>query len=232
MKAGINVGINNTMKHPDISTAPTGEILPLVLASSSPYRKKQLESLCIPFLTKSANITENQHVNEDLKEMAGRLSKEKARALAKAYSEHLIIGSDQVATLSNNGDSILRKPGDFNRAFQQLRQASGNTVLFHCGLSLLNSKTGRCQQIVETVKVDFRQLSDTQIENYLTIEQPYDCAGSFKSEGLGICLIEKIECRDFNALIGLPLMALVDMLANENMTIPAITLDKAREQDL
>ena len=221
------MGINNTMDNPDLGTAPTGELLPLVLASSSPYRKKQLESLCIPFLTEAANIKENQRTNEDLKKMADRLSAEKAHALEGAYPEHLIIGSDQVATLSNKSDSILGKPGDFNRAFQQLRQASGNTVLFHCGLSLLNTRTGLCQQKVETVKVKFRQLSDAQIENYLTIEQPYDCAGSFKSEGLGICLIEKIECRDFNALIGLPLMALVDMLTNEGMIIPIITTDKA-----
>ena len=221
------MGINNTMDNPDLSTAPTGELLPLVLASSSPYRKKQLESLSIPFLTEAANIQENQHTNEGLKKMAGRLSVEKAHALGGYYPQHLIIGSDQVATLSNKSGSILGKPGDFNRAFQQLRQASGNTVLFHCGLSLLNTRTGLCQQKVETVKVKFRQLSDAQIENYLTIEQPYDCAGSFKSEGPGICLIEKIECRDFNALIGLPLMALVDMLANEGMVIPIITTDNA-----
>lgn len=195
---------------------PAG-FLPLILASASLYRQQQLKTLNIPFQTAPANIEENQQTNEAFEAMAGRLSQQKAHATAHRFPQHLIIGSDQVAT---QGTSLLRKPGNVNQAFKQLRLASGNAVVFHTGLALLNTQTGHCQQSVETVKVSFRHLTDAQIETYLSLEQPFDCAGSFKAEGLGISLIAKIECRDFNALIGLPLMALVDMLENEGITLP------------
>lgn len=201
----------------DSKPAYPADFLPLILASASPYRQQQLKTLNMPFQTAPANIEENQQPHEGFEAMAGRLSQQKAYAIAKRFPQHLIIGSDQVAT---RGSTQLRKPGNFDQACKQLRLASGNTILFHTGLTLLNTQTDHYQQSVETVKVTFRHLTDTQIETYLSLEQPFDCAGSFKAEGLGISLISKIECRDFNALIGLPLMALVDMLEKEGISLP------------
>ena len=141
----------------------------------------------------------------------------KAHALTEKYSQHLIIGSDQVATFNGK---IIGKPITHVNAVQQLTDFSGHTVAFYTGLCLLNTVTGVFQHHVECFKVHFRVLSTEQIERYLQAEQPYQCAGSFKSEGLGICLFERLEGNDPTSLIGLPLITLVSMLKNEGIYIP------------
>ena len=146
-----------------------------------------------------------------------RLSREKARAVASEHPDALIIGSDQVACIDG---TILGKPGNRERAVAQLQQASGNLVTFHTGLSLLNSRSGRSQTLCEPFTVRFRHLGREQIERYVDAERPFNCAGSFKSEGLGIALFESLQGEDPNALIGLPLIRLVTMLNNEGIPIP------------
>lgn len=193
---------------------------PILLASSSIYRRKLLSQLGLPFEWASPDIDENPLLNErgEVDESADalvvRLSLLKAKALATEYPNHLIIGSDQVAAL---GDNIIGKPHTYERAFAQLRNASGNSVIFTTGLCLLNASTGRSQVQVEEFRVKFRELSDDQIHHYLTYEQPYDCVGSFKCEGLGIALFSKLSGDDPNSLIGLPLIRLVDMLKTEGI---------------
>ncbi|RFA29965.1 septum formation inhibitor Maf [Alkalilimnicola ehrlichii] len=189
----------------------------LVLASSSPYRRALLDRLAVGYEVCSPDIDETRLDNEAPAEYVARLSREKAQAVASRYPQHLIIGSDQAATLD---DEVLGKPGDHSRAREQLRKASGRKVVFFTGLSLLNSATGRIQTATERYAVHFRDLSDEQIERYLSNEQPYQCAGSFKAEGLGIALFERLEGNDPNSLIGLPLIQLVSMLAQEGVTIP------------
>ncbi len=195
---------------------PTGAP-PLLLASSSRYRRELLARLQLPFIWASPDVDEHALPNEPAAELVARLAEAKARALATTHPGHLIIGSDQVACLDG---FILGKPGDFATARQQLRAASGRVVHFLTGLCLLNSSSGRCQTIVEPFEVTFRPLSDAQIDRYLQREQPFDCAGSFKSEGLGITLFERLHGRDPNALIGLPLIALVDLLRAEGVSLP------------
>ena len=188
----------------------------LVLASTSPYRRELLERLGIPFETASPNVDEAVLTGETPEQLVKRLAESKARAVAESHPEALIIGSDQVAVLDNN---ILGKPGNHEAAVQQLSNASGKKVLFLTGLCLLNSSTNSIQTSVEKFSVKFRQLSTAQIENYLQREEPYDCAGSFKSEGLGISLFEKMEGDDPNALIGLPMIALTRMLSLEGLDV-------------
>ncbi|HCP56557.1 MAG: septum formation inhibitor Maf [Pseudomonadaceae bacterium] len=190
---------------------------PLVLASSSPYRRQLLARLCVPFDCSSPDIDESPHPNEDATSLVRRLSLEKAQALRDHYPQHLIIGSDQVAVL--NGQ-ILGKPHTFERAEQQLRAASGNSVSFLTGLTLFNSANNTYQTDCVPFTVHFRTLSDAQIKRYLEAEQPLDCAGSFKAEGLGISLFKSTEGSDINSLIGLPLIRLVDMLNNEGIELP------------
>jgi len=184
----------------------------LVLASTSPFRKELLQRLDIPFETASPDIDESPQPGETPEQLVARLSEQKARAVAKQFPDSLIIGSDQVATLDDN---IIGKPGNHENAVKQLQNASGQRVVFYTGLCLLNTASGNTQTEVIPFSVTFRKLTDEQIENYLKKEQPYNCAGSFKSEGLGIVLFEKLEGNDPNSLIGLPLIALVDMLKNE-----------------
>lgn len=190
----------------------------LLLASSSPYRRELLERLRLPFTWRSPSIDESRREGEAAIDLVKRLAEEKARALATDHLEHLIIGSDQVAVLGSG--EILGKPHDLPRARQQLRAASGSSVTFLTGLALLNTSTGRCQVDCVPFTVHFRPLSDEQILRYLQREQPFDCAGSFKSEGLGISLFRSTEGEDTTSLIGLPLIRLVDMLLNEGVEIP------------
>jgi len=188
----------------------------LVLASTSPFRKELLQRLDIPFDTASPDIDESAQSGETPEQLVTRLSEQKARAVAKQFPEALVIGSDQVATLDGN---IIGKPGNHDNAVKQLKNASGRKVVFYTGLCLLNTKTGIVQIEVVPFNVTFRKLTDQQINNYLRKEQPYSCAGSFKSEGLGIALFEKLEGDDPNALIGLPLIRLTYMLNKEDINI-------------
>jgi MAF protein len=147
-----------------------------------------------------------------------RLAEAKARAVAGTYPQALIIGSDQVAVID---DDILGKPGDRERAIEQLTRASGKTVVFYTGLCLFNAATGRGRTICEPFRVCFRHLTSAQIAGYVDRERPFDCAGSFKSEGLGIALFERLDGDDPNALVGLPLIRLVGLLADTGVDILA-----------
>lgn len=186
----------------------------LILASSSLYRRKILQKLGIEFDWTSPDIDETPLPDEPPEELVRRLAESKARALTATYPNHLIIGSDQVATLGGN---IIGKPGNHQAALAQLEGFSNKTVLFLTGLCLLNSATGQAQISVEEYRVKFRPLSTKQLNNYLEKEQPYDCAGSFKSEGMGIYLFDKLSGDDPNTLIGLPLIALTKMLIKEGI---------------
>ena len=188
----------------------------LVLASTSPFRKELLAKLHLEFVTDNPQVDETPRPGESPEQLVARLAEAKARAVAHHHAGALNIGSDQVAV---NGEAIVGKPGEHNRAIEQLHQASGKRITFLTGLALLNSATGQCQVVVEPYSVLFRTLSDQQIENYLRREQPYNCAGSFKSEGLGIALFERLEGADPNALIGLPLIRLIEMLEREKVYV-------------
>lgn len=188
----------------------------LVLGSTSPFRKSILEKLGIPFVTDSPDVDESMRDCETPQELVARLSEAKAAVVAKRHTNALVIGSDQVAVI--NGE-LLGKPGTHEKAVAQLRNASGKTVTFYTGLCLLNSRTNNMQIDVVPFKVIFRELSEAQIEGYLKKEQPYNCAGSFKSEGLGIALFERLEGEDPNTLIGLPLIRLTRMLENEGVSV-------------
>ncbi len=190
------------------------QMLPIILASSSTYRRQLLSKLGLAFDYASPNIDESPQTDESPQVLSERLARQKALIITESHPNHLIIGSDQVACL---GQTVLSKPGNFANAYRQLKLCSGKTVSFHTGLSLINSATGNIQSTVDTFSVTFRQLTDTNIENYLNREQPYDCAGSFKAEGLGICLFEKLSGDDPNSLIGLPLIKLIDMLHKEGI---------------
>jgi len=195
---------------------------PILLASSSPYRRELLAKLALPFEWASPSVDETTHINERADDLVMRLAQDKARALASDYSHHLIIGSDQVAVL---GSAIIGKPNNYERAFAQLKAASAKQVIFKTGLCLLNSATNQIQICVEEFSVFFRELSDEQIHNYLIYETPYDCAGSFKCEGLGIALFNKLSGDDPNTLIGLPPIRLVEMLKREGVD-PLISAKK------
>ena len=188
----------------------------LILASSSIYRLELLQRLQVPFSSVSPHVDETILDNEQPQQSALRLAQEKAKKVGSEYPHALIIGCDQVATL--NGEQ-LGKPLNYNNATKQLRAMRGQEVIFHSALCLLNAETGNLQSIVVPYVVKFRNLTDAQIEHYLLKEQPYHCAGSAKSEGLGIALIERMTGDDPNALIGLPLIQLISMLENEDVNI-------------
>ena len=193
----------------------------LILASSSPFRKAILERLGVLFITASPDIDESRNTSESPYELVYRLSKEKAKEVAKTHSG-IIIASDQVATLdtgNTTNDKIFNKPGTYENAFAQLKKSSGKTVTFLTGIALLNTETSVIQVHVEPFKVNFRLLTDNQILSYLEKEDVLNCAGSFKSEGLGIALFSSMEGRDPNSLIGLPTIKLIEMLAKENVHI-------------
>lgn len=181
----------------------------LVLASTSPYRRALLERLGLDFITASPDVDETRRRGETAQVLVLRLAEAKARAVAQMHPGALIIGSDQVACLD---DSVLGKPGGRTEAIAQLERASGRSVLFQTGLCLLDARNGRAQTLVEPFRVHFRTLTRARIERYLDREAPYDCAGSFKSEGLGIALFERMEGDDPNALMGLPLIRLITLL--------------------
>jgi septum formation protein len=187
---------------------------PLVLASTSPYRSALLGRLGLPFATAAPQVDETSRPGESPQVLVLRLAEAKARAVARDFPDALIIGSDQVACID---DQILGKPGGRQRAIAQLEQASGRCVVFQTGLCLLNAVTGRAQTLVEPFRVHFRPLNRARIEAYLDREEPYNCAGSFKSEGLGIALFDRLDGDDPSALIGLPLIRLVPLLASEGM---------------
>jgi septum formation protein len=189
----------------------------LVLASSSPYREALLQRLRIPYTTAAPQVDESRRPNESPQALVARLAEDKARAVAvTTRTAALFIGSDQVAV---NGGQVLGKPAGHAEAMQQLRDASGRRVIFYTALCLLNSGTGHVQRAVVPFAVVFRDLTDIQIEHYLRREQPYNCAGSFKSEGLGVALFDRLEGEDPSALVGLPLIRLIRMLENEGVTI-------------
>ena len=192
-------------------------MLPLLLASSSVYRRDLLSRLRLPFTCSSPDIDESHRPGESALELVQRLSLEKAQALAASHPAHLIIGSDQVAVL--NGQ-IIGKPHTFDKARQQLLNASGASVSFLTGLTLLNSQTGHYQTDCVPFTVHMRHLNTEQIERYLHAEEPYDCAGSFKAEGLGVSLFQRTEGDDATSLVGLPLIRLVDMLLAQGVAIP------------
>ncbi len=188
----------------------------LILASSSKYRRELLHKLQIPFNSVSPKVDETAQINEKPHETALRLAQDKAKKIGKKHPHALVIGCDQVATL----DGVeLGKPGNHQNATKQLQMMRGREVTFHSALCLYNAATGNMQAEVVPYLVRFRQLSDAQIDSYLTKEQPYHCAGSAKSEGLGITLIERMIGEDPNALIGLPLIKLITMLQNEGVHI-------------
>lgn len=188
----------------------------LVLASSSTYRSELLKRLQLPFETMAPNVDETPLPNESARATSIRLAREKAHAGASKYPDALIIGSDQVALLD---DQQLGKPLNHDNAVKQLRAMRGKTTHFYTALTLLNSKTGNEQTEVAENFVTLRDLSDAEIEGYLLKEQPYYCAGSAKSEGMGVALMSKMTGDDPNALIGLPLILLVEMLQRENVDI-------------
>ncbi len=188
----------------------------LVLGSTSPFRRQLLEKLGLPFDTASPETDETPLQGETPEQLVARLAEAKARAVSSQYPEALIIGSDQVAV---NGGEILGKPHTHDKAMEQLRNASGKQVRFLTGLCLYNAATDHAQVEVVPFDVIFRDLSDEMIDNYLKAETPYNCAGSFKSEAMGIALFDRLEGEDPNTLIGLPLIRLVRMLEAENIRV-------------
>ena len=188
----------------------------LVLASTSPFRRTILEKLGVDFETMAPDVDETILIDEIPEQLVARLAEAKARAVAEHVDNALVIGSDQVAVVDGQ---ILGKHGNHGNAVKQLKRASGKRVSFLTGLCVFNSESKRVQVDVIPFNVIFRQLTDSQIENYLQKEQPYNCAGSFKSEGLGIALFERLEGDDPNTLMGLPLIRLIKMLESEGFPI-------------
>jgi len=188
----------------------------LILASSSVYRRELLTRLCIPFTVESPDVDETPLPQESPAQTALRLAQAKARKVGQRHQNALIIGCDQVAVL----DGLqLGKPLIHDVAMNQLRMMQGRTVVFHSAICIYNSQTSNLQSAIVPYEVKFRQLDDTEIERYLLKEQPYHCAGSAKSEGLGIALIEHMRGDDPNALIGLPLITLINMLKQEGVNV-------------
>lgn len=191
---------------------------PLILASTSVYRQSLLQKLGLPFECCNPNIDETAYLEESAHALVLRLAKAKAVAGAEQFPDGLIIGSDQVAVIDGK---IIGKPHHFNNAVAQLTQASGKAITFYTGLALYNAKTGAMAAEVEPFTVHFRHLSHAQIVAYVEKEEPYYCAGSFKSEGLGIALFTELEGRDPNTLVGLPLILLTEMLLAQGVDVLA-----------
>lgn len=189
----------------------------LVLASTSAYRRELLQRFDLPFDVARPDIDETPLPGETPQATAERLAVEKARAVAGKFEDALIIGSDQVAHM---GDTRFGKPGTVERAIAQLQAMSGRTVIFHTALAVLNTRSGHVQLDAVPTQVRFRTLGDDEIVRYVNKERPLDCAGSAKSEGLGITLLDALSGDDPNALVGLPLIALARMLRNEGIALP------------
>lgn len=205
--------LSSQMNHIHLNPA----VLPLILASTSQFRRELLTRLQIPFTAVAPDADETALSDESPAQTAERLSELKARAVAAQYPNSLIIGSDQVAYM---GNQRFGKPGRRENAIAQLQSMRGNTVIFHTGLCLLNTQTGHCQLSGTPTEVRFRPLSDREIERYLDREDALNCAGSAKSEGLGIALLEYMRGEDPNALVGLPLIELSRMLRAEGVDLP------------
>jgi septum formation protein len=188
----------------------------LILASTSEFRRSLLERLCLRFATTAPGINEARLPDESAPALAARLAEAKARAVVGRVPNSLVIGSDQVAVLS---DEILGKPGTHEQAVAQLTRASAETVTFHTGICVIDAESGRTQLDVVPYRVVFRRLRADQIERYLHNERPYQCAGSFKSEGLGITLFERLDGEDPTSLVGLPLIRLSRMLEAEGVVV-------------
>ena len=189
----------------------------LVLASTSPYRRQLLERLGLPFEVIRPETDETPLSNESPSSLADRLAEMKARSVAQRHPQAWVIGSDQVAEF---GGQPMSKPGDFERAADQLAAASGRTINFHTAVTVYRHSDRRAMRLHDTTRVRFRTLSSAEIERYLHAEQPYDCAGSFKVEGLGITLFESVDSSDPTALIGLPLIALAGALRAVGYSLP------------
>jgi len=189
---------------------------PLILASTSRYRAELLGKLGLPFTARAPGVDETRLPDEPPERLVLRLAEAKARAVASADQSSLVIGSDQVAVC---GTEILGKPGTAQRAREQLARLAGRDVDFLTSLCLLESRSGRAQTALVLTRVRFRMLEPAEIARYVERDQPLDCAGSFKSEGLGIALFESIEGPDPNALIGLPLIELCRMLRAEGVAV-------------
>ncbi len=190
----------------------------LVLSSTSVFRQAILEKLNLPFQTAKPNIDETALANETPQILVERLAIEKAKAVAHRFPNALIIGSDQVAVCEGE---ILGKPHNFDNGVKQLNKFSNKNVTFYTGLCVLDSENDKVTSVVEPFIVHFNALSPSEIESYLKAEQPYNCAGSFKSEALGICLFKKLEGDDPNTLIGLPLIKLVSLLKQHGLDVLA-----------
>jgi septum formation protein len=188
----------------------------LILASSSPYRKQLLQRLGLPFITLAPNLDESPLPGESPKDLTLRLAQAKAQAIAVLHPAAWVIGSDQSADLSGR---IIGKPGTHAAALAQLKQMQGQVVVFHTSLCLIGQNF--CQTIHVPTIVQFRNLPEQVLDQYLRLEKPYDCAGSAKSEGMGIILLEKIESEDPTALIGLPLIALTSLFHQAGIPLPA-----------
>ncbi len=190
---------------------------PLILGSTSPYRRELLERLRLPFSVRSPGVDETPHPAEAPAALARRLALAKAQAVAQQAPDAWVIGSDQVADLDG---LAIGKPGNHARAVQQLRAMSGRTVVFHTAVAVVCQASGFVAEDLAEIRVRFRTLADADIEHYLLIERPYDCAGSAKAEGLGISLLESIDSDDPTALIGLPLIRTAQLLRQAGLTIP------------
>ena len=189
----------------------------IVLGSSSPFRKQILEKLQLPFIQFAPEIDESALPNETPHDMIARLSHLKALEVAETHPDKIIIASDQCAVFNNQ---IIGKPHTHEKATQQLHSFSEQTITFLTGLVIIDPRTQNTHQAMDQTRVHFRKLASDTIENYLNAEQPYQCAGSFKSEGLGITLFESIESKDPNALIGLPLIELTTIFAQMGIVLP------------
>ncbi|MFT5164324.1 MAG: septum formation protein [Alteromonadaceae bacterium] len=190
----------------------------LILASTSEFRRSLLQTLQLPFITKAPDVDETPLADESPEQLVNRLATLKAQDIADKNPGAIVIGSDQVAIFDNR---ILGKPHTYENAIKQLNDFSGQHVRFLTGLCVINTQTGSSETIVEPFSVYFRPLSEAQIHHYVMAEKPYNCAGSFKSEGLGISLFEKLEGDDPNTLIGLPLIRLVELLGNAGVEVLA-----------
>ena len=188
----------------------------IILASSSPFRKLLLERLHLEFSSISPDIDERHYQGEHAEDYVCRLAREKAQVIAEQYPQSIVIGSDQCALLDGK---ILGKPGSHENALEQLKNAQGKTVVFHTGLCVMQHSSDFCEVEDILFEVSFRELSDRQLDRYLRAEQPYECAGSFKSEAYGICLFSEMRGEDPTALVGLPLIRLTHLLERAGVAV-------------
>ncbi|MFC4622774.1 Maf family nucleotide pyrophosphatase [Comamonas nitrativorans] len=202
---------------PDVSPPSPSLVRPIILGSTSRYRRELLQRLRLPFTAAAPLIDETPLPGETPPQLAERLALAKARAVAAVYPDAIVIGSDQVCDLDGHA---LGKPGTHARAVAQLQAMRGRSVVFHTAIAVVCQHDGFCQSHTSRVTVQFRTLSDAEIERYLHIDQPYDCAGSAKSESLGISLLEAIHSDDPTALIGLPLIATARLLREAGVPLP------------